>query len=272
MNTADLFELAALDAFGLLDEHEAAEFETAFRSAPPAVQAQLRAEQTRYTHLEELLPDATPGPDLRARVLARVAAARAAEEAGSDRRVHEGGRRSPVMPIHAASRGSRVSSVWRASAIGFATAAVVLAGATIHFQNNYRGLRDRLSNDELVHGFVQEAGATVAQGLLFDKGTVRHHLRGTGEGAEWAAKATLFSNPEWDTSWFVCQDLPADDGVTYQLVRLDDSGEVAEVLFELSASGRLYSARVAINDPTRVAVASVRREGSTLVSSVVMSV
>ncbi|QYU70067.1 hypothetical protein J4558_08100 [Leptolyngbya sp. 15MV] len=44
----DLLEMAVLDTLGLLDEQEQAAFEMAFRSAPPAVQAQVRREQTRF--------------------------------------------------------------------------------------------------------------------------------------------------------------------------------------------------------------------------------
>ena len=276
MNTGDLFDYAVLDAFGILDEEESAAFEAAFSSASPALQAQLRAEQTRFTQYEGLLPDADASPDLRAKVLARLSAMREAEAAhrdsGRDAEVrgpvrHAPGRRMPWIP-----GSSRVSAVWRASSIGFATAAVVLGAATVHFQGNYRDLRQRLANDELVHGFVREGGASIARGVLFDAQTqaVRFALVDGADDRYAGAQATLFVHPEWEENWFVCRSLPSQDGVSYQLVRLNEAGEPDEVLAELNPSGPLYSSTVRAAAGERLAVAAVSREGGRLVSSIVL--
>lgn len=72
MSLQELIELAILDAMGLLDEREQASFESAFRTASPSIQAQVRREQTRLSRIEALLPDVTPPAGLRAAVLAAV--------------------------------------------------------------------------------------------------------------------------------------------------------------------------------------------------------
>ena len=68
----DLRGQAVLDAMGLLDEVEAAQFERAFRDAPPSVQADLRAVQAAVAVDPAFLADGEPSPDLRLKTLARV--------------------------------------------------------------------------------------------------------------------------------------------------------------------------------------------------------
>ena len=72
MKTQELIELAVLDAMGLLDEAEREAFEAGFSSASPAVQAQVRREQTRLCLSEALLPDEEPPAGLRALVVEAV--------------------------------------------------------------------------------------------------------------------------------------------------------------------------------------------------------
>lgn len=54
MKTQELIELAVLDAMGLLDEQEREAFDAAFDAAAPAIQAQVRREQTRLSVSEHL--------------------------------------------------------------------------------------------------------------------------------------------------------------------------------------------------------------------------
>jgi NAD-dependent oxidoreductase involved in siderophore biosynthesis len=68
----DLRGQAVLDALGLLDEVESAQFERAFRDAPPSVQADLRAVQAAVAVDPAFLADGEPAPDLRLTTLARV--------------------------------------------------------------------------------------------------------------------------------------------------------------------------------------------------------
>jgi hypothetical protein len=72
MTREELLELAALDAFGLLDEYEAALYSRSFHHAPAAVQDEVREVQAALASEEALLPDVEPDPSLRERVLRAV--------------------------------------------------------------------------------------------------------------------------------------------------------------------------------------------------------
>ena len=79
MTRDELLELAALDAFGLLDDYESALFTRSFHHAPVAVQDEVKLLQAAFASEEALLPDVEPSPALRAQVLAAVAQAIEAE-------------------------------------------------------------------------------------------------------------------------------------------------------------------------------------------------
>jgi hypothetical protein len=72
--TADLRAQAMLDALGMLDEVDAAQFDRAFREAPASVQAELRALQADVVADPAFLSDSdeSPAADLKVRTLARV--------------------------------------------------------------------------------------------------------------------------------------------------------------------------------------------------------
>ncbi|MFM8816768.1 MAG: hypothetical protein ACKOHI_02620, partial [Phycisphaerales bacterium] len=70
----DLRAQAMLDALGMLDEVDAAQFDRAFRDAPPSVQSELRALQAEVAADPAFLSasDEAPAADLKVRTLARV--------------------------------------------------------------------------------------------------------------------------------------------------------------------------------------------------------
>jgi len=72
MTREELLELAPLDAFGLLDEVEAALFHRAFHQAPAAVQAEVIALQAELAEAEHFLADEEPRPILRRKVFLRL--------------------------------------------------------------------------------------------------------------------------------------------------------------------------------------------------------
>ena len=126
MKTNELLELASLDAMGLLDPDERDAFERAFESAPPAVQAQVRREQTRLAAFDSVLPQVDPPLGLKAKVLAAL---RDAMEAVSNRP------RADVIASIRAPRG--VNPLWRVGAIAAAAAAVALAISTLELTREY---------------------------------------------------------------------------------------------------------------------------------------
>ena len=75
MTREELLELAALDAFGLLDDYEAALFTRSFHHAPVAVQDEIKELQASFASDPVFVPDVQPATDLRHRVLDRVSKA-----------------------------------------------------------------------------------------------------------------------------------------------------------------------------------------------------
>lgn len=143
----DLRGQAVLDAMGLLDEVESAQFERAFHDAPPSVQADLRAVQAAVAVDPAFLADGDPSPDLRLKTLARVMTAVEQQEVQFAPIAHIGrtaarAERRPVRSIDAnelveqamelsalrkdVERFTRSSYYWRAAAIAL-TAALTVA-------------------------------------------------------------------------------------------------------------------------------------------------
>ena len=143
----DLRGQAVLDALGLLDEVDSAQFERAFHDAPPSVQADLRAVQAAVAVDPAFLADGDPSPDLRLKTLARVMTAVEQQEVQFAPIAHIGrtaarAERRPVRSIDAnelveqamelsalrkdVERFTRSSYYWRAAAIAL-TAALTVA-------------------------------------------------------------------------------------------------------------------------------------------------
>lgn len=72
MTRDELIELAPLDAFGLLDDYEAALFNRSFHHAPASVQAEILAIQAELAENPAFLASDEPRPLLRQKVLLRV--------------------------------------------------------------------------------------------------------------------------------------------------------------------------------------------------------
>ncbi len=144
---ADLRHTAVLDALGLLDEFETAQFERAFRAASPALQAELREIQSAAVADPAFLSGEEPAADLKVRTLAAVMTAVDMQETAFAPIAHIGrmaarGGRTPVRSIDASDlveqamalatanadrdRFARASYYWRAAAIAVIAALVVV--------------------------------------------------------------------------------------------------------------------------------------------------
>ncbi|MBL9119188.1 MAG: hypothetical protein JNL80_04650 [Phycisphaerae bacterium] len=73
MSREELIELAPLDAYGLLDDYEAALFNRSFHHAPATVQAEIRALQAQLAEDGAFLSNDEPRGLLRQKVLIRIA-------------------------------------------------------------------------------------------------------------------------------------------------------------------------------------------------------
>jgi hypothetical protein len=221
MKTRELIENSLLDAMGLLDEDETQSFERAFQAASPAVQAHVRREQTRLSHIEQLLPQVEPPADLRAAVIeaVRVEMELAAEQAAQDVR-------SPIftlLPSH------RVSALWRAAAIGFMTAAVVFGTTTLSMKGDFDQIEARMNANQFVEDWIM-TDRDLADKYLFSDNT---RLASFNQAAVPAQQSTavLMLQTESDRAAFYCSSLPAElMGVTCELVEIDAEGNATQLM------------------------------------------
>lgn len=215
MSTRDLFELAALDVLGLLDDEERREFENAFRAATPAVQAQVRREQLRVADLDDWLPDVEAPAGLKAKVLSEVRAAVAAVRAGHARD-HVARRLSPI----AAALQSNVSPLWRAATVGLAASLVLVGVFFYRTLDNVNTLRQSLNSDNAVAG-LGSVGPGIPDALLNPK-TSFIAFNPAPAALESAARARLIVDGPANSAQLICELPVIKDG--YQLVIVSDDG------------------------------------------------
>ncbi len=225
MTTHELIELSLLDSLALLDDDEREAFDTAFRAASPAVQAHVRREQTRFAQIDALLPDVTPPAGLRAAVLEAVRRAMAEDDAKAERL---------VLPPMIQSR--KVSRLWRAGALGFATAATVFGATTVWMWSEFSSLQRTIENDTLLAHLSETLGGNFVQDVLFDADTTRVLFQPTDGGR---GEASIFANPEWSKAMFFCRGMPATPGTSLKLAIVDGSDRVIKVLAVIPATGTL---------------------------------
>jgi hypothetical protein len=142
MTREELLELAALDAFGLLDEYEAALYSRSFHHAPAAVQDEIRDVQAALASEEALLPDAEPDPSLRERVLRAVNDAIEADSLRLAPLAMIGRSRRDAEPSNG--RLSLLSSgqVWRAATFVLAGSLLVVLYFGIQFYDRNEQITD----------------------------------------------------------------------------------------------------------------------------------
>ena len=234
MKTHELIEMSLLDAYGLLDDAEREAFERAFASAAPAVQAQVRREQTRFAAMDMLLPEVDAPADLRARVLDRVRKAIAAQD--------EGALRHAASAVPAITRSRRVSPVWRAGALACAAAAVVFAVTTIEMRVKYDQLASAIQNDRLLAEMLAGSDRADLRDLLFDAKTERVVFTSTDPAV--TSEASLWTNPDWQDGRLFYLNLPRQQSNAYKLAVIDESGNIVDIVAEFDSSGGLMTRTV----------------------------
>lgn len=253
MSTHELLELASLDALGLLSEEERDGFDRAFNAAPPALQAQLRAEQARMAADDSLLPMVQSPVGLRARVLAAV---RDAMQSVGGRQV--AGRIAPdIMP------GRGVSPLWRAAAIGCLAASVVFALATLQMQRDYQAINTHLEAGAWQDQWVSDFGVRFER-MFYDEDVIKLEFT-AAPGSETLGDAALLLDPATGEGEFLCRNLPEIDG-EYQVVVVNDAGNVqpGEPILTFNPTTVRFHKAVEANRPMdglRLAVVAVPRGG-----------
>lgn len=226
MNTRDLFELASLDVLGLLDDQERAAFEEAFRASPPAIQAQVRREQVRFTRSEaqDMLPDVDAPAGLRAKVIAAVREAIAAV------RTEPVGRIGPGVAM----AGFNSAPIWRAACIGFATASLVLAGFGFKVSRDNRAIAEGAQGISIMENLVRYADARVPR-LLANPRTQRVSFAPAAPDVSEKVVAQMYIDADRKTAYIFYDNLPASSG-TYKVVLRAANGVDAKFLKEFEAT------------------------------------
>jgi hypothetical protein len=258
MLTSELLEHALLDAVGLLEDDERLAFDQAFAAASPAIQAHVRAEQTRFVRSEiALLPQTEPPAALRAAVIEAVRNARLSETAASpaatsgrattartlQNTAGQGnfGQGNPGQPIR--HRRLRAVSVWRASALAFAAAAVVFGWSTFQMRTEYSRLAEAQRTDADFEAMAAEFGRQFVVDALVDSDTQRYTFRNAStSGKAGEARAAVWNNPDWKTARFFAVSLPPSaPGSTYRLAVLDENGTPIQDVLRFEFAGQLVN-------------------------------
>lgn len=230
MTTRELFEMASMDVLGLLDEQERASFEDAFRAATPAVQAQLRREQVRFSEMDRILPDVEAPVGLRARVMAAVREAIAAV------------RTEPIARIGAgpARLWFNATPIWRAACIGFATASLVLAGFGYKVTQDNRTITDTaLSNLEA----IKLASPGLPDLLLkprLQQVAFSPLARDAGSTKAVKAVAKLFVDLDSRTACLICDGLPEIGGEYTLVIESSQNNGARSVKTFQAGTGKVY--------------------------------
>lgn len=241
MKTHELFEAAQLDAMGLLDGQEQADFEAALMAASPALRAQIREEQARYAKPERLPAGVEPGPDLRARVLNAVKADIASVFGAKPARAslpHAAGRVVPsAQPVRRAG-----SNVWRGLALACLTAAVVLGVVVAQQNETMKNLAAANTTDNSLSQLVKAFGPNDLLDLVFAPNTKQVAFNPVDKNSK--AQAAIWYNADRGSAHLVCRDLGVSGNETLRLVALDDNGKVMNELAELDSNGGFVSKEI----------------------------
>ncbi|MEL7472224.1 MAG: hypothetical protein AAGK04_02820 [Planctomycetota bacterium] len=238
MTPQQLFEMAQLDALALLDENERVRFEAALANAPTALHDQVEAERARFVDLREFLPDVSPPPELRGKVVQAVLVAAEADAVHAVR--HDADRH--VRPLRF---GTRVSAIWRGAAIGFAAASLTLGLSTLYLWGEHERLEDNFSDSALVQSVVENFGVEYVQRALFDADTQRVIFQPAASTSERSAQASIWMNPNWEESRLFCLELAGEkDTESFRVVVLNDDDQVVTTIAEFRSTGALVSSEL----------------------------
>jgi hypothetical protein len=248
-----------LSAQGHLDEREQAAFDAAFDVAPPQVRAQIRAEQERWSSMDHLLPDVSPSPELRERVLDAVTAAMVNQGAGE-------------LSLR---QGRRVSSAWRTASMGLITAVIVLSTAFVYVYETSRDsdvtAQTGLTTEGMLTGFQRDFRTAAV-----DPQTVRHFFElATTAANDKNDKGAVWTNPAWSQARFFLILPKNDTGKEYRLVVIDPGNKIGRQLDKFDSNGVMLTREINASQlpaKTRIAVVIATRDMPASLSDVLMTV
>lgn len=225
MSIEELMELAALDAFGLLDEYETDLYSRSFHHAPAPVQDEIVRIQAELVADESLLPNETPDAGLRARVLEALARAIEEEDTATLAPLASIGGRLSYIPVAPRPRLALSGQFWRAAALLLASTTLVMTFFWAEAHNEGSRIATLALDQNTLLQLEKEIGPTFREFLgnpscerrVFRNKTRRTHAIGT-----------LFVDRQTQSAFLLLLDMPiieSDDDTnnTYTLrARLED--------------------------------------------------
>ena len=241
MTPGELYDAAELDALGLLEASELARFERSLASAPASIRREIRALQDRIAVNRSILPAAEPSAGLKERV---VESWRRAVSEGDAVRRHEAAQAvhglagREMDSLEAATRGRRVSPLWRVAALGCATAALVFGATTLQLRGDFERLYTASKDESVLSEMIRAYGTAQMQAALFDQGTARVVFTAD---AGFEGKVALLASADRTSARLFALNLPGDESSTYRLAEVDEQGNVVRELAEFASTGALHT-------------------------------
>jgi hypothetical protein len=230
MTLQELLEAVHLDALGMLEGEDRRAFDAAFDAANPAIQDQVRSEQARFALVGVEDASVQPPPYLKSLVMGRIHA-----EILADDGLEATGESLTTTDIAArvgvVRTSPRVSPAWRASSLGFATAAAILLAAFFSVSRQMESLQQRSNNDRVLEVFSKNFGGDIYDEAMFGKDVERFAFQAI-DGSSSDAAATLLMLPQANEARLFVKNLALNGGQTARVVLLDDNNQI---LSEISA-------------------------------------
>ncbi len=251
MTRTELFELAALDAFGLLDEYESMLYTRSFHHATAAVQDEIVNLQAEIVSDESLLPHVSAPPELREKVLQRVA--NAIEESVSELApIATIGRRTGAVSPHTAAPSMLIrggsTPYWRAAVFALAATTLVVA----YFWNDANQHNNKIARyalDNITGAQIEQLIGPTYKEFLFDPMVRR--IVFTADDADSSAKAVVLLREDGQ-AFVVMAGLPNhEDAVCSITVREGDGPAIT--LDTFNSRGKLVGHKI---DATQFASAT----------------
>lgn len=231
MSPQKLLEFALLDASGVLDHDESAEFERAFAEADEQLKAQVRREQARFADVSEILPDVAPRPELRSRVIesVREASGRHRDAVGRAILAHAAEERKA-----APSRRHGVALVWRVSAFAFATAFAAVSVLAIQLNQEFTEVSNNIARNARIDTLLRSSEQAGFLSALLDDSFDKHALQ-MGDGGP---QGSVFFNTGTGEGYLAFRKLPElEPGSRYVLVTLGDNDSIVSELARFTSGG-----------------------------------
>ncbi len=249
MTLQEMLEAVQLDALGMLEGEDLRAFEEAFASANPAIQAQVRAEQERAVRATMNFSDAVPPAYMKERVLGAIQAEILADAAGTDASMTDSGlgreiEAAGVVGRIGAKKSPRVSPAWRASSLGFATAAAVLLAAFFSVSRQMDTLQERANNEGVLQQFSKAFGGETYDEALFGKNVSRFAFD-AAPGVSTVAAASLFLLPDANEARLFVKDLATTPNQSVRVVLIEADGTIKSELAEFGMNAKIGTARLA---------------------------